>query len=277
MEKPIRWVANLSLLFTELPLLERPAAAMAAGFDEMECWWPFGAQARPRQSDVDAFVRAVEVSGIALTAMNLFGGDPASRSRGILSYPECSADFRDSVDVAMGIARRLGVKLFNAPYGDRRAGLSHPEQDSLAVENLTYAANAAGDGRGVIMVEPLSGDGAYPVKTSAEAVAILDRAAGAAGATNLGLLFDVFHLTRNGADVGADIALFAHRVVHVQLADAVPGRGEPGSGTADLAGAVSGILATGYEGAFALEYIPSTTTEESLRAWWSELDSWGLG
>ena len=143
MNIPIRWVANLSLMFTELPLLERPAAAMASGFTEMECWWPFGSQARPPQSEVDAFVAAIEASGISLTAMNLFGGDPAVPTRGILSYPERQADFRGSVDVAMTIARRVGVSLFNAPYGTRRADLSMTEQETIATENLAYAAKAA--------------------------------------------------------------------------------------------------------------------------------------
>ena len=275
MNRSIRWVANLSLMFTEPPVLDRPAAAKAAGFSEMECWWPFGAQARPRRSDIDAFVGAVEGSGINLTAMNLFGGDPASGDRGILSYPECSIDFRDSVDIAMTVAGRLGVKLFNAPYGNRRAGLDSQVQDSLACVNLSYAANAANECGGVIMVEPLSGVRGYPVKTSAEAVHIIDRAGEAAHATNLGLLFDLFHVAMNGGDVSADIESFAHRVVHVQLAD-VPGRGEPGSGTADIAGAVSHLLAMGYPGAFSLEYVPTATTDESVQAWWRQLDSWAL-
>ena len=49
--RTLRYDVNLSILFTELPLLERPAAAAAAGFDAVEMWWPFaGAGARRRAS-----------------------------------------------------------------------------------------------------------------------------------------------------------------------------------------------------------------------------------
>lgn len=269
----LRWVANLSLLFTEHPLLERPAAAKAAGFDEVEFWWPFGTSGRPDQSELDAFVAAIEGAGVSLTAMNLFAGDMPAGERGVLSYPERTAEFRDSVDIAMEIGGRLGTTMFNAPYGHRREGLDPDRQDAVADESLAYAATAAAPIGGVIMFEPVSGMPQYPMKHATDALRIMDRVTAQTGVHNLGFLLDQFHLAMNGGDPVQDAVAHAARVHHVQIAD-TPGRGEPGSGDADIAGLVDALREGGYEGAFALEYIPTTGTGESIAAWRRHLETW---
>lgn len=276
MDNSIRWVANLSLMFTEHSLLDRPAAARALGFEEVEFWWPFGTTGRPATSDVDAFVDAIEQADVSLTAMNLFAGDMPAGERGVLSYPERSDEFRDSVGIAMQVGRRLGTKLFNAPYGHRREGLEPAEQDQLADESLAFAARAAEAIDGLIMLEPVSGMPAYPIKSGCDAVAIVERVRRSSGAGNLGFLIDQFHVSMNGGDVLAEIEAYAGYITHVQLAD-TPGRGEPGSGDADIEGVVAALLQHGYGGAFALEYIPTTTTEDSVAAWRREVESWRGG
>lgn len=273
MTAPIRWVANLSLMFTEHPLLARPAAAKALGFEEVEFWWPFGKTGRPARSEVDAFVAAIEQADVSLTAMNLFAGDMPAGERGVLSYPERTEEFRDSVRIAMEVGERLGTKLFNAPYGHRREGLEAAEQDQLADESLSFAARAAAQIGGVILLEPVSAMPAYPIKTSADAVGIIDRVRRDTGVENIGFLMDQFHVSMNGGDVLADIEAYAGHITHVQLAD-TPGRGEPGSGDADIEGVVAALLRHGYTGAFALEYIPTTTTQESVAAWRRQVASW---
>jgi hydroxypyruvate isomerase len=85
----------------------------------------------------------------------------------------------------------------------------------------------------------------------------------ATGPENLGLLFDTFHLTTSGDDLGAVITEHAGAIAHVQVADA-PGRAEPGTGTVDVPGTVAALWAAGYRGAVAAEYKPSGPTEESL-------------
>ncbi|WP_256840590.1 hydroxypyruvate isomerase family protein [Ornithinimicrobium faecis] len=269
----LRWVANLSLLFTEQPLLERPAAARAAGFEEVEFWWPFGTSGRPDRAEIDAFVVAVQDAGATLTAMNLFAGDMPAGERGVLSYPERTAEFRDSVDIAMEVGERLGVRMFNAPYGHRRDGLDPTRQDEIADESLAYAATAAARIDGVIMFEPVSGMPQYPMKRSADALQIIDRVTANTGVTNLGFLLDQFHLAMNGEDPVQVARDHASRVHHVQIAD-TPGRGEPGSGDADVIGMVDALRDGGYEGAFALEFIPAVSTAESLKAWHRQLATW---
>jgi len=269
----INWVANLSLLFAELPLLERPAAARAAGFDRVEFWWPFGDSGRPSSAEVDAFVDAIESSGVELVAMNLFAGNMPIGERGVLSHPERQDEFRDSVKIAMDIGKRLGTSLFNAPYGHRRDGLDYEEQDALATENLAYAAAAAARIDGIIMMEPVSGMPEYPVTGAEAAVAIIDRVIEETGNTNLGFLLDQFHVVNAGGDLFADIEKYGHRIIHVQLAD-TPGRGEPGSGSGEIRKTVQTLLDQGYRGSFALEFIPPESTERSLEVWAVELQSW---
>jgi len=264
----IRWVANLSLLFVEEGPLDRPAAAAAEGFTEVECWWPFGANASPTPSQVAAFTRSIERSGTQLTAMNLFGGPPGAR--GVVSDPSHTDAFRHSVGIAMAIGRRLGTRLFNAPFGNRIAVLKPHVQADTARENLAFAARAAAEIGATIMIEPLSdlepGMPEFPLRTARDAVRVIDGLRDEAGISNVGLLLDQYHLMVNGADVVAEIDRYGDYVRHVQVAD-VPGRGEPGSGHADIAAVISALLSRGYEGAVALEYVPRRTTRESLLTW----------
>ncbi|SOD98983.1 hydroxypyruvate isomerase family protein [Blastococcus haudaquaticus] len=258
----LRYAVNLSLLFRELPLRERPAAARDAGFDAAEFWWPFS-EAVPSDGDVDAFVRAVADSGLQLVGLNFFAGDMAGGDRGIVSVPGRSAEFRDNVDVAVGIGERLGCRAFNALYGNRLGG-DDAAQDEAAVENLAGAAEAAARMGGTVLVEPVSGAPHYPLRTAAEAVGVLDRVRTATGVTNLGLLADLYHLAVNGEDLDRVIDTHADRIAHVQIADA-PGRHEPGTGTLDLDGCLRSLQDGGYTGWVALEYHPSGSTSDGLR------------
>ncbi|GAA1142686.1 hydroxypyruvate isomerase family protein [Nesterenkonia lutea] len=273
MDDEIRWVLNLSLLFNEHELLHRPGAAKAAGFDEVEFWWPFGTTGRPSRTEIESFVDSINNAGVHLTAMNLFAGDMPAGERGVLSYPERSDEFRDSVAIAMEVGERLGTQLFNAPYSHRRDGLGHAEQDRLADENLAFAARAATEIGGTVLLEPVSKMPRYPIKTSADAVGIIDRVQKATGVTNLGFLLDQYHVGMSGEDVIEVIEEHSARIKHVQLAD-IPGRGQPGSGEANIRGAVELLMSKGYEGAFALEYIPQGTTAESLTDWQREQKKW---
>ncbi|MER7786823.1 TIM barrel protein [Streptomyces sp. NPDC097640] len=145
---------NLSILFTELPLLERPGAARAAGFDAVEYWWPY-ATAVPTDAEADAFVRAVRDAGVRLTGLNFFAGDMPAGDRGLVSWPARAAEFRDNINATVAIGEQLGCRSFNAPYGNRIDGIPPAEQDDLAVEHLALAARAAERVGGTVLLEPL--------------------------------------------------------------------------------------------------------------------------
>jgi hydroxypyruvate isomerase len=257
------YLVNCSLMFTEEPLLRRPAAARAAGFSAVEFWWPFATPV-PSDHEVDAFVEAVGDAGVALVGLNFFAGDLAGPDCGVLSIPGRSGQFRDNIDVTVGIGERLGVRGFNALYGNRVDGVDPAAQDELATENIALAAKAAARIGATVLIEPVSGPKPYPLRTAGDAVGVVQRAR-AAGAGNVGFLCDLYHLASNGDDLDAAIATYAGVIAHVQIADA-PGRGEPGSGELDLDRYLAMLEDHGYRGWISLEYKPTTTTEASL-AW----------
>jgi len=261
MTHSLAYSVNCSLLFTEVPLLQRPAAAAAAGFSAVEFWWPWPDQPVPADTEVDAFVAAVRDAGVNLIGLNFFAGDLAGPDCGVVSLPDRGTEFRDNVDLVVGIGEQLGVEAFNALYGNRVDTASPQEQDELAVENLTFAAKAAAGIGATVLVEPVSGPKPYPLRTAADVIGVLDRV----GADNTGLLCDLFHLANNGDDVEGAVAAYADRIAHVQIADH-PGRHEPGTGTLDIDGLLGQIQRGGYTGRVALEYLPSTSTLDSL-AW----------
>ncbi|UJW29620.1 TIM barrel protein [Saccharothrix sp. AJ9571] len=248
MKHGLSYTVNCSILRTELPLLERPAAARSAGFDAVEFWWPF-AEAVPADAEVDAFVKAIEDAGVRLTGLNLAAGDMPAGDRGLVSWPGREKELRDNLDVVAGIGERLGCRTFNALYGNRIDGVAPELQDEIAVANLVHAAKVVGAIGGRIVVEPVSGIEAYPLKTAADAVEVIDKVA----ADNVLLLADFYHLAVNGDDVPAVISAHAGRVGHVQIADA-PGRGAPGTGELPLDDWLGAIEAAGYSGLVGLEY-----------------------
>jgi hydroxypyruvate isomerase len=251
-----RHAVNCSILFTELPLLKRPAAAAAAGFDAVEFWWPF-ATAAPAGPEVDRFVAAVADAGLRLAGLNFAAGDLAAGDRGLVSWPGREAEFRDSVATAVGIGERLGTGIFNALYGNRIEGADG--QDDLATANLALAAGAAAAIGATVVLEPLSGADRYPLRTAADAVAVIDRVNGASSGNSTALLADLYHLAVNGEDLDAVISTHIGRIGHVQIADA-PGRHEPGTGAIALDRHLAALAAGGYDGLVALEYVPSTTS-----------------
>src|SRR5437867_864476 len=99
---------NCSILFTDLPLLERPAAAKQAGFDAVEFWWPFGEDPTPDDKEIDAFVRAIHDAGVELVGLNFIDLIPAGR--GLVSIPSEVTRFRDNIEVAVGIAQETGCR-----------------------------------------------------------------------------------------------------------------------------------------------------------------------
>ncbi len=259
-----RYEVNLSILFTELPLLERPAAAKEAGFDAVELWWPFP-EAVPADRDVDALIHAITDAGVQLVGLNFFAGDMPAGDRGLVSVPARAQEFRDNVDVTIAIGESLGCRAFNALYGNRVDDASPQEQDELAVENLALVGRVAGRIGGTVLVEPVSGAPRYPLLTAADALGVIDRVERETGVTDLGFLCDLYHLAVNGDDLDAVVREHAARVAHVQIADA-PGRNEPGTGELDLQRHLDALAAGGYAGWVGLEYKPSGATADSF-AW----------
>ncbi|MFW0794438.1 TIM barrel protein [Gordonia sp. CPCC 205515] len=253
-----RLTVNCSILLTDLPLLQRPQAARDAGFGAVEFWWPFET-AVPADRDVDAFITAIDDAGVRLTHLNFAAGDLSAGQRGLLSHPQTSSEFRDSVAVAVAIGEQLATVGFNALYGNRIDGLAPETQDALAAENLAFAGTAAAAIGADVLVEPVSGIPDYPLTLADDAIGVIDRVRHDHGVDNLRLLADLYHLATNGENLDHVLNERIDRIGHVQIADA-PGRGEPGTGALDLAGYVNTLIAHGYGGWISLEYIATRAT-----------------
>jgi hydroxypyruvate isomerase len=260
---------NCSILFTELPLLQRPAAAAASGFRAVEFWWPFGDDPVPGDHEVDAFLAALGDAGVTLAGLNFAGGDLSQGHRGWLSQPDRSAAFRDNIQAAVGIAGQAGCRVLNALYGNRVDGVPEVAQDELALENLTLAVRAAADAGATVVVEALNSyeSPRYPLLSAAAAVAVVDRVRAAAGLDNIAFLADLYHLGRMGEDLAAVLDTYADRIGHVQIAD-VPGRGAPGTGETDFGPLFAKLAWLGYAGPVGLEYKPADPADSSSSFGW---------
>ncbi|MGO2685112.1 hydroxypyruvate isomerase family protein [Microbacterium sp.] len=259
------YTVNCSILLTELPLLERPAAAKAAGFDAVEFWWPFSTSV-PLDSEVDAFIAAIRNAGVQLSGLNFNAGDMPGGDRGLVSWPARGKEFRDNLAVVAAIGEALGTKGFNALYGNRIEGIDPQAQDAVAIENLAAAAAAVSPIGGTVLVEPVSGADRYPLRTAAQAVDVIEHVRSCTGDSNLALLADFYHLAVNGDDVAAVIEKHAGEFGHIQIADN-PGRGAPGSGELPLDAWIARSRELGYTGYIGLEYkAPIETAFDTILA-----------
>jgi len=264
-----RFNVNLSILFTELPLLERPAAAAKAGFGAVELWWPWVDAPTPEQSELDALKQAIEDAGVQLVGLNFYAGQLPGPDRGALSVPgEESEKFRANLAVAADFAKSLGCTALNALYGNRVDGVDPAVQDELALENLVLAAREADRVGAILLIEALNAPESpkCPIVSAPKAIEIVDKVNAASGLGNAKFLMDLYHLSMNGEDLPSVIERYAAKTGHVQIADN-PGRGAPGTGSLPLEALLDQLHAAGYEGWVGLEYKPGDGPSAEAFGW----------
>ncbi|SHM61532.1 TIM barrel protein [Actinacidiphila paucisporea] len=264
-----RFDVNLSLLFTELPLLGRPAAAAAAGFDAVELWWPWPDDPDPGKTALDDLRTALETAGTRLVGLNFYAGRLPGPDRGALSLPGAESErFRANIEVAADFAASVGCTALNALYGNRVDGVDPAEQDALALDNLVRAAAAADRAEATLLIEALNAAESprYPLVDAEAAVAVVERVNEASGLSNARFLLDVYHLAMGGADLEAVISRHADVVGHVQIAD-LPGRGAPGTGALPLPDLLAHLDRAGYGGFVGLEHKPSSGGSAASFGW----------
>ncbi|MGW7575715.1 TIM barrel protein [Streptomyces sp. NPDC054765] len=265
----MRFHVNLSILFTELPLLERPAAARAAGFTAVELWWPWVAAPVPERAELEALGAALNDAGTQLVGLNFYAGQLPGPDRGALSVPGAeSAKFRANVPVAVEFGRSLGCTSFNALYGNRVEGASAAEQDALALENLAFAARAVAEAGGTLLIEALNAPESphCPIVSAPKAIEVVDAVNAATGLDNARFLMDLYHLSMNGEDLDEVIDRYTAKTAHVQIADS-PGRGAPGTGSLDFPALLGRLKKAGYDGWTGLEYKPGDQPSAGAFAW----------
>lgn len=253
----MRFCVNVSILFREVPFLERFARARAAGFSAVEFWWPSG-------EDLDEVVRAIADAGLTVAAFNFDAGDMPAGDRGVLSDPARQETFRENVPVALDLARRLGCARLNALVGLEVPGLAREEQCRLARENVAWAADRAAGQGAMVLIEALNvfDNGPYLLQTTRDASAFVR----SVGRPNVRLQYDVYHMQRMEGNLIANLREYIGEIAHIQIADS-PGRGEPGTGEINYANVFRAIEELGYDGFVGLEYRPTTVRTEDSFGW----------
>jgi len=251
----IKLNANLKWLFTELPLMERFAAAAQAGFAGVELSLPY---AYP----TDAIREQLDRHGLQYCYLVSPPGDWQAGERGIACIPGREREFREGFALALDHAHAFGCDLVHAAVGLVPEDGDAARCRDVLLENLAYAADRARASGVRVAIEPICHQ-SYPrflVKRTDEAAAIL----AALGRENAGIVYDFHHAQREEGDLAETIRRHLDRILHFQIANP-PGRNEPGVGEVDFAYLLQRIDALGYAGWIGCEYTPSVSTLDSLR------------
>ena len=247
-----RFAANVSMMFTELPFLERFAAAAAAGFDAVEFLFPY-AHAPEEVRD------QVEASGVEVVLFNMPPGNWNQGERGLAVFPDRADDFSASLVTAIRYARELGK-----PRLHMMAGLA-PSSDGAVrdryLDALRQASDDAGEAGLDVLIEPLNGRDmpGYFLNSfdlAGEIINGLNR-------PNVKLQYDIYHRQIMHGDVTRSLEAMLPLIGHIQTA-AVPGRSEPGTGELDDSRIFGTLDRLGYAGWVGCEYRPRGRTVDSL-------------
>ncbi|HEX7984499.1 MAG TPA: 2-oxo-tetronate isomerase [Duganella sp.] len=251
-----RFAANLSMMFTEVPFLDRFALAREAGFDAVEFLFPY---AYPAGDIADRLRR----HQLQLVLFNLPPGDWDAGERGMACDPARVDEFRAGVPVALDYAAALGVRQLHCMAGKPPAALPRDAARATYVDNLRYAADLARP-RGIdLLIEPINHFDmpGYFLSRSAQALEIIAEA----DRPNLFLQYDIYHMQRMEGELSNTIRANLPLIKHMQIAD-TPGRHEPGTGEINYRHLFALIDALGYTGWLGCEYLPAGDTRAGL-AW----------
>ena len=251
-----RFAANLTMLFTEAPFLDRFERAARAGFKAVEFLFPYAYPAAELK-------RRLVDNQLELVLHNLPAGDWDAGERGIGCHPDRGAEFRDGVARAIEYATTLGAPQVNCLAGKAPPGISDELLRSTFIDNLRYAAAALKKAGIRLLIEPINTfdiPGFYLNRTT-QALAIID----AVGSDNLFVQYDIYHAQRMEGELIATLQKQLARIGHIQLADN-PGRNEPGTGEIAYDRVFAALDRMGYAGWIGCEYKPATSTEAGL-AW----------
>ena len=246
--------ANLTMLFNEVPFLDRFQAAAEAGFKGVEFLFPYA-------FDKGELAERLDRHGLVQVLHNLPAGNWEGGERGIACHPDRVGEFQDGVGRAIEYATALDCEQVNCLAGIAPAGVAADTLRETFVANLRFAA-AKLEAAGIrLLIEPINTfdiPGFYLNRT-AQAIALIEEV----GSPNLYLQHDLYHMQRMEGELANTIAKHLPRIAHMQIADN-PGRNEPGTGEINYAWLFGFIDRLGYDGWIGCEYKPAAGTREGL-------------
>ncbi|SES37760.1 hydroxypyruvate isomerase [Tranquillimonas rosea] len=248
----IRLSANLGFLWSELPLPDAIRAAKAAGFDAVECHWPYA-------EDATRVRDALDETGLAMLGLNTAKGARAGDS-GLAAQPGREGEARAAIDEAFAYGARIGARAVHVMAGTAN-GVERDRLLDTFVANLHHACDRAREAGLVALIEPLNpfDNPDYALLGLASALDVLDRV----GRPELMLMFDCYHLQITDGDLLRTFRACIDRVGHVQFAG-VPDRGRPDRGEIAYDRLLPAMRDAGWTGAFGAEYRSGGRTEDSL-------------
>jgi len=249
-----KFSANLSMLFSELPFLERFAAAASAGFHAIEFAFPY-------EYEPGFLADLLRRHHLTQVLHNLPPGDWAAGDRGLACDPGRVAEFHSSVERALAYAKALGCPRLNCLAGRRPERVSIEQAQETLVANLRFAAAELKKAGLTLLIEAINTSDmpGFFVSTSRHALSILD----GVGSDNLLFQYDVYHMQRMEGELARTLQANLPRIGHIQIADN-PGRHEPGTGEINYGFLLPFLDEIGYSGWVGCEYIPRSTSLASL-------------
>lgn len=255
-----RFAANLSMLFTEVPFLERFARARSAGFHGVEYLFPY-------EWPAEQLAERLQSNGLEQVLFNLPPGDWAAGERGIACLPDRIEEFRAGVEQGIHYARMLGCKHLNCLAGLKPESVAEEDAWQTLVANVQYAADRFAEAGLTLCLEAINSRVDMPgfmLDTSGKVMALIE----ALEADNVRLQYDLYHMQIMEGDLIRGIECLLPWIGHIQFADN-PGRHQPGTGEINFSNVFSAIDRLGYGGWVSAEYRPTGATEPSL-GWFSE-------
>lgn len=250
----LRFSANLSTLFQELPLAARFEAAARAGFDAVELWFPYEIPASQLRELLDAH-------GLRCVGINSSAGDAQRGDWGLAADPARRAAFDASVEQAFDYAQTIGCPNVHVMAGQIDADAPFEPAWEHYLTCLGAAADRAAARGLVAMIEPLNrlDRPRYLLNTQQQALAAL----AALKRPNLGIMLDLYHVQRGEGNLIERMRASLPHAAHVQIADN-PGRHEPGTGEIRFDHVFAELARSGYAGTIGCEYLPSGATVDSF-------------
>ena len=250
----MKLAANLSMMFQELPFLERFAAAAQAGFSGIEYLFPY-------EWAQDDLKTALKDADLTQALFNTPPGDWDAGERGLASIPGRESQFRDGIDRALDYARALGCSRIHAMAGIPPDDTPKADWRRLMVDNIRHACDAAAPHGVSVLIEPINqrdmpGFAVSLQEDGADLIAEVGR-------PNAALQFDIYHCQIMQGDIIRRFERLRPVIGHVQIAG-VPERHEPDQGEINPNGILQAMAAAGYEGWVGCEYRPAGVTRDGL-------------
>ena len=250
-----KFSANLGLLWRDLSLVEAVQAAHLAGFDAVECHWPY-------ETPPELLAEVLAKTGLPMLSLNTSRGDVDKGDNGLSAVPHRQEDAKAAIDQAIAYAVAA-----NIPHIHMMAGVaSGAEAHDCFISNLIYGCQQAAAYGKTILIEPLNPYDApgYFLADLDQALAIID----AVGAPNLKLMFDCYHIQILHGDLTRALTRSFGAIGHIQFAS-VPSRGAPDSGEVNYQHIFSHIASLGYEAPLGAEYRPEGGNSDASVGWLS--------